>query len=233
MRSGRGRGAVSVLTALALLLVAGLGSPRLLLASEEEGTPAVTYAQYLEIKPGELKGQVLYPDGKTFAAQVAVRVWSPSQKKFIYQATADKKGKYALPTLEPGHYLAIFGDRVTVDLRTVKDGTFAAKSLNVFIPHGRAFFAPREMETVLAGAEEGGEEPGRDKLLSSLVISGRDGTVTAVGTVSSVEGASASSSNSEGDDESEHDQGQHKGEEHGKKTRTRTRKRPHWPHVSP
>lgn len=221
MRSGRGRGAASVLTALAMLLVAGPGSPRVLLASEEEGTPAVTYAQYLEIKPGELKGQILYPDGKTFAAQVAVRVWNPSQKKFIYQATADKKGKYALPTLEPGHYLAIFGDRVTVDLRTVKDATFAAKSLNVFIPRGRAFFAPREMETVLAGAEEGAEEPGRDKLLSSLVISGGDGTVTAVGTVSSVggpeerEGASASSSDSEKDDE----------DDDGRRRRRRRRRR--------
>lgn len=174
----RGRGLVSVVTAVAVLLVSGPAGPRLLRAAESETVGAVRYSRYLEVKPGELKGRVLYPDGKTPAAEVPVRVWSPAEKKFIYEGKTDKQGNYTLPALKPGRYLLIFGDRVTVDLRVTKTAAFTGKPLNVFIPRGRAFFAPEEMEVELVG---GGEATG-GKLLTTLLIVG-GGAATAVGIV--------------------------------------------------
>ncbi len=178
MRSRRGRGALSVLTALAMLLVTGTGSPRLLLAVEGETAAEVKYSSYLEVKPGELKGQVLYPEGKTPAAKVPVRVWSVEEKKFVHQTTTDEKGNYKLPALKPGRYLVIFGDRVSVDLRVSKEIEGAVKPLNVIIPRGQVFFAPGQMEVELVGEEAEGAEG--DRLLSSLLIFG-GGAVTAVG----------------------------------------------------
>lgn len=177
--SGRGRAVVSVLTALAMLLVSGPGSPRLLLAAEGQTAAAVKYSQYIEVKPGELKGQVLYPDGKTPAAKVPVRVWSVDQKKFVQETTTDEKGNYTLAALKPGRYLVIFGDRVSVDLRVAKTAPPAGKPLNVIIPRGKAFFSPQELEVELLGE---GEEGGGRRLLGTLLIVGAGG-ITAVGIV--------------------------------------------------
>ena len=113
MSSGRLRGVVSVLTALAMLLVTGPGSPRLLLAAEGQTAAEAKYSSYVEVKPGALNGQVLYPDGKTPATKVPVRVWSVAQKTFVHQTTTDEKGTYKLPKLEPGPYLVIFGDTLS------------------------------------------------------------------------------------------------------------------------
>lgn len=175
---GRVRGVVSVVVAVALLLVGGPGSPRVLLAAEGGTAAEVTYSRYLEVKPGELGGQVLYPDGRTPAAKVPVRVWSVQEKKFVYQTTTDEKGHYTVPKLAPGRYLVLFGDRVSVDLRVVETATFAGKPLNVIIPRGRVFLAPEELELELAGEEE----EGRRRLLGALLIVGAGGA-TAVAIV--------------------------------------------------
>lgn len=174
--SRRARGAVSVVTALAVLLVAGPGSPRLLLAAEGGTAATVKYSQYLQIRPGELRGQVLYPDGKTPAAKVPVRVWSVEAKKFVYQSTTDEKGRYRLPKLAPGRYLVIFGDRMSVEVRVVEGAELSGQPLNVIIPRGQAFFAPEDMTVELMGEVEEGDR----KLLRSLLILG-GGTITAVG----------------------------------------------------
>ena len=177
MKSRRGRMVVSVLTVLTMLLVSGPGSSRLLMAAEGETGAAVKYVRYLEVKPGELRGQVLYPDGKTPAAKVSVRVWSVEQKKFVHETVTDEKGNYTLPRLAAGRYLVVFGDRVSVDLRVVETASMVGKPLNVIIPHGQVFFSPEEMQAELAGEGEGG-----GKLLRTLLIVGAAGA-TAVGIV--------------------------------------------------
>jgi len=167
---------VSVVAAVVVLLAPYHLGYRVLLAQEAGSAATVKYSQYLEIKPGELKGRVLYPDGKTPAAKVPVRVWSPKEKKFVQQTTTDEKGNYKLAALEPGRYLLIFGDRVSVELRVVKSAAAAARPLEVIIPRGRAFFSPEEMQVELAKEGGGGES----KLLKTLLIGGLVVTAVAV-----------------------------------------------------
>ena len=60
--------------------------------AEEQGSPvqagAVKYGQFVTVKPGELTGIVLYPDGKTPAANVAVRVWDV-QGRYVLNLDVD------------------------------------------------------------------------------------------------------------------------------------------------
>ena len=177
MMGRRGRGVVSVLTVVALLVALGPVSPRVLLAQEGQTGATVRYSQFLSVKPGPLSGRVLYPDGKTPAAKAPVRVWSVDQKKFVHQTTTDEKGNYKFPALKPGRYLVIFGDRVSVDLRVAETAKFGGKPLNIIIPRGQVFFAPEEMQVELLGEGEG-----KGKLLPTLLIVGGLGA-TAVGVV--------------------------------------------------
>lgn len=175
---GRVRGVVSVVLVVALVWVGGpLGGGRLW---AQGSTAEVSYSQYLEMAPGELGGQVLYPDGKTPAVRVPVRVWSVQEKRFVYQTATDEKGTYKLPRLVPGRYLVLFGDRVSVDLRVAETAGVLAKPLNVIIPRGRVFLTPEELELEVTGV--GTEEEGRRRLLGTLLIVGA-GAVTAVGLV--------------------------------------------------
>jgi len=175
---GRVRGVVSVVLVVALVWVGGpLGGGRLW---AQGSTAGVSYSQYLEMAPGELGGQVLYPDGKTPAVRVPVRVWSVQEKRFVYQTATDEKGGYKLPRLVPGRYLVLFGDRVSVELRVAETAGVLAKPLNVIIPRGRVFLTPEELELEVTGV--GAEEEGRRRLLGTLLIVGA-GAVTAVGLV--------------------------------------------------
>ncbi len=167
---------VRLLMVLGMLLVSGPGSRGVLSAAEGESAATVKYSQYLEVKPGELKGQVLYPDGKTPAAKVPVRVWSVKEKKFVHETGTDEKGRYSLPALKEGRYLLIFGDRVSVELRVLPLATMAGRPLDVIIPRGRVFFSPEEMQVELA--KEGTD--GGSKLLKTLLIAGLVVTAVAV-----------------------------------------------------
>jgi hypothetical protein len=167
---------VRLLMVLGMLLMSGPGSRGVLCAAQGESTATVKYSQYLEVRPGELKGQVLYPDGKTPAATVPVRVWDLSEKSFVHQTSTDEKGQYNLPTLKEGRYLLIFGDRVSVDLRVVESGDTKTRMLDVIIPRGRAFFSPEEMQVELAEEGSGGNR----KLLNALILAGLVATAVAV-----------------------------------------------------
>jgi len=175
MRSKRCRGAVSLMTAVVMLVVAGPGGPRVLLAQAGPAAITVRYSQSLSIKPGPLRGQVLLTDGKTPAANVPVRVWDVARKKFIHETTTDEKGNYALPHFAPGQYRVAFADRVFVDLRVSDAASTFGRPLNVIIPRGKPLVTPQELQVELAA-----EAP--SKLLPTLLII-TAGAATAVGIV--------------------------------------------------
>lgn len=168
---------MSLLTALAVLLAWGPGSQGLLFAADGETPAAVKYASHLEMKPGPLNGQVLYTDGKTPAAKVPVRVWSVKEKKFVYETTTDDEGNYKIPELAEGKYLAVFGDRVIVDLRVSDAALPVKKPFNVIIPEGKPLLTREELV-----AELSGEKEGVPRILRTVIIIGA-ATVTAVGVV--------------------------------------------------
>ncbi len=174
MNRARGRELVSVLMVVAVLVALGPVSPRALLAQEEQTGVTVRYSQFLSVKPGPLSGRVLYPDGKTPAANVPVRVWDVEKEKFIHQVKTDEKGNYSLPRLAPGRYRVTFGDRVVVDLR-VADTASMVGPLNVIIPRGKPTFTTEQLEAEVAAGAGG-------KLLPTLLIVGAGGA-TAVGVV--------------------------------------------------
>jgi len=164
---------VAVLVASALVFSSAIGPGGTLLAAEPE--TQTSYSQYLAVRPGEIAGKILYPDGKTPASKVPVRVWSVTKEKFILQTTADEKGAYRLPRLAAGRYLVVYGDRVSVDLRVDDEAKQTARTLNVIIPRGKVLAADREAGELwgMTGIERG-------TILTSVVVFGA-GAATAIG----------------------------------------------------
>ncbi len=197
-------------SSLAIVLLAALlaWAPTGEVFAEEQGSlvqaGAVKYGQFVTVKPGELTGVVLYPDAKTPAANVAVRVWDVQKGQFVCDLRTDKAGLYKLPKLAPGRYFVVFGDRVNVILDVVDGTESSIDTLNVLIPRGKTVFArmgPQQRSAVLtvlaqtqgqgAGAAEGGK-----KVLGlplGTVVLGVGGIATAVALV-------AVASDDDGDD---------------------------------
>lgn len=197
-------GAVIVMVAAMLLCSPPRGIRGWLCAQERDGSQqprVVKYSQFATVKPGELTGMVLYPDGKTPAAEVAVRVWHVAKKQFIYEGTTDKKGAYKTSKLTPGRYFVIFGDRANVDLRVDKKAEMAGGPFDVIIPRGRTVFArmePEQRSAVLAvlaetekkekageGKKEGEEQEQTKRiagvpLKTIILVAGGVGTAVAV-----------------------------------------------------
>ncbi len=167
---------VAWLVAVALVFSSTPGLSGPLFAADK--TKAIKYREFLVVSPGEIIGKVLYPDGKTPAATVPVRVWSTSKKKFVFEATTDKKGAYKLPKLATDGYFVVYGDRVSVDLRVEEKAKQTLRWLNVIIPRGKVFFAAERQAGELWG--ELGLE--RAALLKSLILIGAGGA-TAVGII--------------------------------------------------
>lgn len=159
-----------------------VGALRPLLGGEKPG--AARPARQLKIKPCELTGKVVYPDGKTPAAKAPVRVWNVAQKKFLFETVTDANGAYSIPKLPPGRYVLTFGDRVRVELIVENGDKLPAGPLNVMIPRGRVLFYPSQLTNELAaGAAPGGSSTGIvGKLLTTKVIV-IAGTATAVAVV--------------------------------------------------
>jgi len=65
----RGRGVVSVVMVLAMLVASGPRGPRALLAQEGPEPLTVRYSQFLSIKPSPLRGQVLLPEERITVSQ--------------------------------------------------------------------------------------------------------------------------------------------------------------------
>jgi hypothetical protein len=107
-------------------------------------------AKLLTIKPAKIKGTVLYSDGKTPAAKVPVRLWSIEKKKFIHESTTDQDGAYELPKLTQGRYIAIFGDRMRLDVVVDEAKGQATEKFKVIIPRGRPQVTRKQLATELA-----------------------------------------------------------------------------------
>ncbi len=189
---GTRRRPICIVVGAALLCILILGPGRTLLAELMAGKvapEATEYKQFVVVKPQELKGTVWYPDGKTFAAGVPVRVWSVELKNFVHETDTDENGAYTLPKLAPGRYLVCFADRVVVELRVEEAAESAASQLDVLIPHGKGAFAqmaPAQKTVALMVFAATEEDAGRDgageaRLLRTVLIgAGGIGTAVAV-----------------------------------------------------
>ncbi len=168
------RKSMAMLVALALVFSTAIGTGGSVSAAET-GKEEMTYSQHLKIRPAEITGKVLFPDGKTVAAKVPVRVWSIAKEKFVHQTSTDEKGAYKLPKLAAGRYFLIYGDRVSLDLRVEEEARQISRTLNVIIPRGKVLAADREAGELwgLGGIERG------TMLTSVIVFSG--GVATAIG----------------------------------------------------
>jgi hypothetical protein len=160
----------------------------------QEGPVGMKYGQVVQVKPGELSGKVIYPDGKTPAVETPLRLWSVQDSKFLYEGKTDEKGAYRVGPLENGRYLMVFGDRVFVDVQVDASASSETRTLDVIVPHGQAVFARMEPEKkaavlTLVGAAQGeGEEKSKEGggLLPAVII-GAGAGATAVGIVWAVE----------------------------------------------
>jgi len=126
------RPCVTGILVMALLYSTTPGAAGWLLAAED----SAKLSQVVTSTYQELHGKVLYPDGKTPANVVSVKVERVADKKIIHQTATNDKGAYKLPRLDPGKYRIIYGDRVAVNLLVVPDKEPVLKFLNVMIPRG-------------------------------------------------------------------------------------------------
>ena len=162
-------------------------------ASDEAPLPAlsVRYGDSIAVKPGKLAGKVLFPDGTSPAAAVAVQAWSVEQEKYVCETVTDAEGAYELEGLPAGRHLLVVGGRVSVDVRVAEEADHRGP-LNVIIPHGVGPFAqmpPEDQAAVLVLLAEGDAEQQepvpRRPLRTVLIIGG--GAATAIGTVVTID----------------------------------------------
>jgi hypothetical protein len=198
MRCVQTRLVMVALGAILCVFLCASGSPLFGQEKDSKDAPATAkYAQSVTVQPGALSGTVFYMDGKTPVVKTPVRLWSTEQKKFIQQRSTDEKGAYKLGELVVGRYLAVFGDRVFVDLRVDKKAALAGQALNIIIPRGDGTFAQMAPErkaavlSLLSATEDEGKaggngetnpEAGEGMPLRTLLIIG-GGAATAVGVV--------------------------------------------------
>ena len=162
---------VAVLLGAALVLSPVAGMQGSLFAADEAA--AARHGSFLWAKPGGLSGKVVFSDGKSPAKFVPVRIWSTTKKKFVHNTITDKEGAYKLPKLASDNYLAVFGDRVCVDLRVDEKATSGTQSLKVVIPRGRVLAAPGTNTAVgVAASSTSAYYYDRDALMKALIIGG-------------------------------------------------------------
>ncbi len=156
-------------------------------ANAQQAREQFKYGRFLEAKASEFAGKALYPDGKSPASGLAVRVWSVEKKKFVAKAVTAKDGTYKLGKLAAGRYLVVYGDRVTVELRVTDKAEVGIETLDVIIPRGESVFAQMAQErretvlTLMGAAEptEGASGADGSGLVKTLLI-GTGATATAV-----------------------------------------------------
>ena len=120
-----------VILAVALLYSTTPGAERWLFGAVPES--ATVQTQVVNIS-APLGGKVLYPDGKTPAANVSVRVLSVPDNKEVFKTRTDANGFYKLQKFPPGRYAIIYDNRVQVNMLVVSGTEPALKFLNVIIP---------------------------------------------------------------------------------------------------
>ena len=188
------RRSICVVVGVALAFVLTVGPARVLLAELAGGKAAgeaTEHMGFVVVKTQELEGTVSYPDGRTFAREVPVRVWSIQDEDFIHETATDGKGAYKLPDLAPGRYLVCFADRVVVEVRVDEAAEPATSQLDVVIPHGKGVFAqmvPAQKAMALMALGAMGEDAGWEadggggwgSPLLRTVLFGAGGAATAV-----------------------------------------------------
>lgn len=186
---GRSRLRAALVLAFVVALV-GSAAEGLRAQDAPRPVPAVRYGASIAVRPGTLTGQVLFPDGKSPAADVAVKVWSVERGAYVAQTVTDANGAYILKALPVGRHLLVVGGRVSVDVHVVEKAEHTGP-LNVIIPHGVGPFAQMSPEhqaavLVLMAQTDAAQGPATRRPLRTVLIIG-GGTATAIGTVVAID----------------------------------------------
>ncbi len=132
------------------------------------GADDAAQSQVVNSQFQELNGKVLYPDGKTPATNVSVKVERDLDSKIVHETATDDKGAYKLPKLPAGKYKIIYGDRVIVNYLVVAGKEPVLKFLNVLIPRGVLLMAGPKLDVVIAALAGGA-------IATAVVIGGGGG----------------------------------------------------------
>jgi len=133
-----------LLAVVVVVLAVGLSAQARPVPSAKEADQALFVVQ-----PGQIAGTVVQSDGRTPVVKATVRVWSVEKNEFVFEAVTDEGGAYTLPSLPEGRYVAIFGDRVRVELVVDKTKGMAASPLKVLVPRGASQLTRRQIATEL------------------------------------------------------------------------------------
>lgn len=181
------RAALALILAVAML---GLATGGIRAEDAAQPVPSVRYGASIAVQPGTLTGRVLFPDGRSPAAGIAVQAWSVERGAYVAQTVTDADGAYVLKSLPAGRHLLVVGGRVSVDVLASPKAEHEGP-LNVIIPHGVGTFAQMSPERqaavlVLMAQSDAEQEPVTRRPLRTVLIIG-GGTATAIGTVVAID----------------------------------------------
>lgn len=102
----------------------------------------VQAAPDVSILPAEVRGIVLFPDGKTPVDRLRVRVWNADTEEIVYKTKTDKGGVFGVPKLDEGnHYVTVGPVRIDMRVLTARAGVTPQ-------PHGFVVVIPKRMPMI-------------------------------------------------------------------------------------
>ena len=69
----------------------------------------------MSVGASELRGVVLFSDGRTPVTKFDVKVWDAARERYVYKTRTDSGGNFRIPGLNAGRFYLIVG-RMTIDL---------------------------------------------------------------------------------------------------------------------
>lgn len=94
------------------------------------------------VLPADIRGVVLFPDGKTPADGLTIRVWNAETEEIVFKTKTNKQGIFDLPELEAGNHYVTAGP-VRIEMRVLEGRPGTAPQ-----PHGFVVVIPKRAPVI-------------------------------------------------------------------------------------
>lgn len=106
------------------------------------GVGVAQAAPDVAVLPAEVRGVVLFPDGKTAVDNLAVTVWNADTEEIVFRTKTDNDGVFNVPRLAEGnHYVSVGPVRIDMRILTARAGVTPQ-------PHGFVVVIPKRMPLI-------------------------------------------------------------------------------------
>ena len=116
----------TMLAILAVILAAGIANA----------------APDVAVLPADIRGVVLFPDGKTPADGLTIRVWNADTEEIVYKTKTNAQGIFDLPEMTIGNHYVTAGP-VRIDMRVLEGRPAVTPQ-----PHGFVIVIPKRAPVI-------------------------------------------------------------------------------------